>query len=340
MVSILPMRTTNDQERVLSEGKAVLHAASSALARLANELGAPFTDAARRILDCKGQLVCTGIGKAGHIALKASATFASTGTLSIFLHPTEAVHGDLGRVRAQDVVLVFSNSGTSAELVRLVQPLRSIGATLVVVTGKASSPLGAEADVCLCYGDVEDAGHLGLAPTTSTTVMLALGDALAMAVLQARGFSPAEFARYHPGGALGRSLLRVGDIMRKGDASPRVLPTTPLAQVLHEMTRAPGRPGAVSVVDAGDLLVGFYTDGDFRRNMEAAQSDDDFSFLKRPISEFMTRNPKSARADDLVGEAMRLLREKKIDQVPVVDERGVLVGLVDVQDLLDVKVVG
>lgn len=334
------MRTTNDQDRVLSEGKAVLDAAAVALARLSRELGAPFVDAARRILACEGQLICTGIGKAGHIARKISATFASTGTLSLFLHPTEAAHGDLGRVRRQDIVLAFSNSGTSAELVRLVQPLRSIGATLLVMTSKADSQLGAEADVCLCYGDVEDAGHLGLAPTTSTTVMLALGDALAMAVLSARGFSPAEFARYHPGGALGRSLLRVGDIMRKGDASPRVTATTSLAQVLHTMTCAPGRPGAVSIVGDDDALIGFYTDGDFRRNMESARERDDFTFLKRPIAEFMTRQPQSARVDDLVGEAMRMLREKKIDQLPVVDDRGVLVGLIDVQDLLEVKVVG
>ncbi len=331
-------------ERTLAEGRAVLEAGSRCLAALARELGQPFLQAVETILSCKRQLVVTGIGKAGHVATKVSGTFASTGTPSIYLHPADALHGDLGRLGPDDVVLALSNSGTSSEIVRLLQPIRSIGAPIIAVTGAADSPLAAEADVCLCYGKHEEAGLYGLAPTTSTTAMLALGDALAMAVLSRRGFTPTQFARYHPGGALGRSLMRVGEVMRQGEKNPIAMEDRPLFEVLRVMTTTVGRPGAASITNDRGVLTGFYTDGDFRRHMDELVSgknpSSEIFFLKRPIREIMTRNPKTIRPDQLVGEAVRLLSERKIDQLPVVDENLRPIGLLDVQDLLDVRVLG
>lgn len=332
--------TTSDDARIVAEGRSVLDAGARCLGAIAAGLGPPFAHAARAILRCPGQLVVTGIGKAGHVAKKVSSTFASTGTQSIYLHPTEAIHGDLGRVRMDDVVLALSNSGSSEEIVRLIPPLRSIGAKLLAITSADDAPLAREADVALCYGRLDEAGRLGLAPTTSTTALLALGDALAMAVLAERDFSPAEFARYHPGGALGRSLLRVADVMRRGDKNPVIAEQRPLFEALHVMSQTPGRPGSTSVVDGGGHLVGFYTDGDFRRNVETAIEADSLAILKRPIRDFMTLNPKTIGADRLASEAIRVLREMRIDQLPVVDGSGAPIGLVDVQDLLDVRVLG
>ena len=327
-------------EAALEEGRQVLRAAADGLNALADRLDESFVQAVDRVLASGGQVVTTGIGKAGHVASKLSATLASTGTPSIYLHPSDALHGDLGRVRADDVVLAFSNSGSSRELVDLIPPLRSIGATLITVTGRTGSPLASEADVTLCYGRLDEAGRLGLAPTTSTTVMQALGDALAMAILSRRAFSPAEFARYHPGGALGRSLLRVEDVMRSGDRNPVASDSAPVSKVLEEMSTTPGRPGAASLVDDDGRLSGFYTDGDFRRQVEEASDGGRFEFLARPIRDFMTKNPKTITPDRLAHEGMRTMRESKIDQVPVVDDEGRPVGLLDVQDLLDVRVLG
>lgn len=326
--------------RTLAEARQVLEAGARCLHQLAEGLDDAFVDAVELILGARGQLVVTGIGKAGHVARKISGTFASTGTPSIYLHPADALHGDLGRVRADDVVLVLSNSGASVEVVRLIPPLRSIGARLLALTAEPGSPLAREADVRLCFGRHDEAGHLGLAPTTSTTAMQALGDALAMAVLARRGFTPAEFARYHPGGALGRSLLRVADVMRQGDRNPVACDERQVLEILHVMSTTPGRPGAVSLVDGGGRLTGFYTDGDFRRQMERALQSETVAFLTCPIQQFMTRDPKTITSDRLVAEATRMLREAKIDQLPVVDAAGRPVGLLDVQDLLDVRVLG
>jgi arabinose-5-phosphate isomerase len=334
-----PVNTSTPRERILAEGKTVLRSGGQCLLVMASNLGDRFVAAVETILACQGMVILTGIGKTGHVAQKISATLASTGTPSIYLHPGDALHGDLGRVSAKDVVLALSNSGASSEIIRLIQPIKSIGTPILAVTSDAESPLAREADVALCYDAPEEAGHLGLAPTTSTTLMLALGDALAMAALSQRNFSPAEFARFHPGGALGRSLLRVGDVMRCGEKNPRIREDAPLFEALKVMSGTPGRPGAVSVVDARGRLVGFYTDGDFRRQVEQLLADSG-SALKRPIREFMTHGPTTTTPDRLVGEATRILRERKVDQLPVVDENGAPVGLLDVQDLLEVKVLG
>lgn len=322
----------------LEEGRSVLLAGARCLALLADQLGDPFVRAAEAILDGRGMLITSGIGKAGHVATKVSATFASTGTPSIFLHPTEAVHGDLGRVSRLDVVLLFSNSGVSPELIRLIQPLRGIGATLIAVTASADSALARESDLVLAYGPQSEAGHLGLAPTTSTTAMLGLGDALALAVFRRRNFTPRDFARFHPAGALGLSLTRVRDVMRCEASNPLVRCDQAVFEALHVISTTPGRPGATSVVDEQGRLVGFYTDGDFRRQMELAAQRGEFAFLKDPLTEHMTRSPRTIAPDRLVGDAMRMLREWKIDQLPVVDEDHRPVGLLDVQDLLNVRV--
>jgi arabinose-5-phosphate isomerase len=325
-----------DQD-ILEGARTLLAAESQALGMLVEMLDEDFVRAVRLLAACEGRVVTTGIGKAGIIARKLGATLASTGTPADYLHPAEALHGDLGRVTRRDVVLALSNSGTTEEIQRLVGPLKDIGARLVVITADVSAPLARHADVVLDYGRVTEACPLGLAPTTSTTVMLALGDALAMAVLSERRFSPEEFARFHPGGDIGRSLMRVEEVMRKGEALPLVPAGSSLVQAVERMTSTPGRPGAVLVVAADGRFAGFYTDGDLRRSLLRAREQDDFEMLARPVDEVMTAAPVSVRPDQLVGEARRLLRERQIDQLPVVDADGRPVGLLDVQDLLAIR---
>jgi len=333
--------------RTLAEGRLVLEAGSRCLAALAGQLDERFVEAVEAILALSGKLVVTGIGKAGKIASKISATFASTGTPSIYLHPTDALHGDLGRLDPGDLLLALSNSGGSDEISRLIQPVRAIGARILAITARADSVLGQAADITLTFGQQAEAGHLGLAPTTSTTAMLALGDALAMAVLSRRDLSPAQFARFHPGGALGKSLMRIDDVMRKGARNPVARDDLPLIRIVHLMTKTEGRPGAISLVDESGALTGFYTDGDFRRDTEqivgqeaCPDSLDALAVFQQSISEFMTRSPRTIGPDQLVADAVRVLSELKIDQLPVVDAERRPIGLVDVQDLLDVRILG
>ena len=328
-----PMATDKD---ILDGARALLGAEAEALGLLREVLDADFIRAVRLLAACEGRVVTTGAGKAGIIARKIAGTLASTGTPSDYLHPGDALHGDLGRVTRRDVVLALSNSGTTEELLRLVGPLKDLGVPLLVLTADARSPLGRHADVVLDYGRVTEACPLGLAPTTSTTVMLALGDAVAMAVLSERNFTPEEFARFHPAGNLGRSLMRVEEVMRKGEALPLLASGSTLAQAVERMTSTPGRPGAVLVVKPGDVFVGLYTDGDLRRGLLQARTDG-WSMLDRPIDEFMTASPTTVRPSALVGEALRLLRDRQIDQLPVVDEARRAVGLLDIQDLLAIR---
>jgi arabinose-5-phosphate isomerase len=326
----------SDQD-ILAGARALLGAEASALSLLGDVLDADFVRAVHLLARCEGRVVTTGIGKAGIIARKIGATLASTGTPSDYLHPSEALHGDLGRVTRRDAVLALSNSGTTEELLRLIGPLKDIGVPLLAITADAHSPLARHADVVLDYGRVTEACPLGLAPTTSTTVMLALGDALAMAVLSERNFTPEEFARFHPGGDLGRSLMRVEEVMRKGPALPLVPAGASLVTAVERMTSTPGRPGAVLVVRPDGAFAGFYTDGDLRRSLLAARARNDFALLSRPVDEVMTASPTTVRPGALVGEALRLLRERQIDQLPVVDEHGRPVGLLDIQDLLAIR---
>ncbi len=308
----------------------VLELEARAVGSLVNRLDENFQRAIDLVFNCSGRVVVTGIGKAGIVGQKVSATLASTGTPSYWLHPAEARHGDLGRVVKEDVVLAFSNSGQT-EVVLLLPHVKKIGAKVIAVTGDRESTLALHSDVVLDIGKVEEPCHLGLAPSASSTAMLALGDALALTVFKKRDLSKEDFAAYHPGGELGKKLLTVDMVMRTGDGNPVTSESTPVIEALKPMTYTKGRPGAVSVVDLDGRLCGFFTDGDLRRQLQKGQD-----FLNRPIGEVMTRGPKTVKTGSLAADVYRIHREYKIDQLPVVDDKGVPVGIVDVQDLLDV----
>jgi arabinose-5-phosphate isomerase len=309
----------------------VVAAESRAIGAVA--LGDGFARAVEWILRCKGRVVVTGMGKPGFVAQKISATLASTGTPSLFVHPAEAAHGDLGRIARDDVVLALSNSGETEEILRLLPALRRIGARIVALTRDETTSLARSADLVVPIGNVEEACPMGLAPTASTSVLLALGDAIAMTVLANRPFDREEYALYHPGGKLGRGLMKVGELMRQGLANPVVPQTAPLHEAVAVMTRTPGRPGATSVVDGHGKLVGIFTDGDLRRLVERGRTD-----FAGPVSEVMGRDPRTVRPEELVADAARVLRRFEVDQVPVVDGEGRPVGLLDVQDLLSAKI--
>jgi len=317
----------------LALAREVLGLESDAIRALADQLGGAFVRAVDEVLATDGMVVVTGMGKAGLVGAKISATLASTGTPSLSLHPAEAVHGDLGRIRGDDLVLALSNSGETGELKALIPPIRRIGARVVAIVGDAGSTLARHSDVVLDIGKPPEACPLGLAPTTTTSAMLALGDALAMVVQQERGFSREDFARYHPAGSLGRRLMRVADVMRKGDELPLIASGTPLRQALVAMSRTQGRPGAGLVTDADGRLIGIFTDGDLRRLLET----DGLAGLDGPIDDSMGTSPKTLGPGELVDDAMHKLHEFRIDQLAVVDGDGRPVGLLDIQDLLDVR---
>jgi arabinose-5-phosphate isomerase len=307
----------------------VIRLEAAAVAALERLLDERFSRAVELVLACEGHVVTTGMGKSGLIAQKLSATLASTGTPSFFLHPAEAIHGDLGRVARKDLVIALSNSGATEEVVRLVPSVKRIGAALVAITRSPDSPLAREADCVLPLGALPEACPVGLAPTTSTTAQLALGDALAMAVAKRRNFSREDYALYHPGGELGRSLLRVSELMRGADAVP---PARVGATAKDALVAAGGlgrRPGALPVVSADGKLRGLLTDGDVRRHVLR-----DPGFIQRPIEEVMTKSPLAVRMDQLAAEAWRMMRERNFDELPVVDRDGKYLGLLDVQDLL------
>ncbi len=310
----------------------VLQTEADAIRSLISRLDSTFGDAVRLILGCKGHVVVTGMGKAGLVGQKISATLASTGTPSLFLHPAEAIHGDLGRVTRDDVVLALSNSGETEEVARLLPLLREFGTKIVSITATATSTLGRGADITLAMGKIEEACPNGLAPSASTTALLALGDALALSVQKERGFTKEQFAFYHPAGELGRKLQKVSDVMRTGERAPEIAEKRSVAEAIALITKA--RSGAISVTDANGRLAGIFTDGDLRRRISL-----DADVLKKPIGELMTRNPKTIGPERLASEALFLLREKKIDEVPVVGADGKPVGMVDVQDLLDMGLV-
>lgn len=321
-------------EERLAHAREVIRVEARAISNLEPRLDGSFCRAVDLLVGCQGVVVVTGMGKAGLIGQKVSATLASTGTPSIFLHPAEALHGDLGRIRARDVVLALSNSGETVELKHLVPAARKIGARLIAVTGIAESSLGRLADVVLDMGPIDEACPLGLAPTASTSALLALGDALAMVVSKERLFSREEYALYHPAGALGRKLMRVGEVMRQGRELPLCSSGTPLGRVLDVMDGTPGRPGAALITDEDGRLVGIFTDGDLRRLVKqrgALRHED-------PIDAFMGKNPKCVLPLELVQVVERMMREHRVDQMPVIDESRRPVGLVDVQDLLDTRI--
>lgn len=330
---------THDQTRVrleaerLERAREVIRVEARTIARLETLLDHRFGGAIDLLLACRGKIVCTGMGKAGLIAQKVSATFASTGSDSIFLHPAEALHGDLGRIRRGDVLLALSNSGETAEVKVVVPVARKIGASVIAMTGAPNSGLAQLSDVVLDIGRVDEACPLGLAPTASTSALLALGDALAMVLSHERKFSREEYALYHPAGLLGRKLLRVGEVMRRNAELPLVKSGESLSTALGAMGNTQGKPGAALIVSQDGRLAGIFTDGDLRRLVAergGVRSQDS-------IDSYMTRNPKFVRPDQLLEEAERILREFRVDQIPVLDDAGRPVGLLDVQDILDTR---
>jgi arabinose-5-phosphate isomerase len=313
-------------------GRRVLEAEVRAVRDLVPLVDGRFSAAVDLLVGCRGRVVVTGVGKSGLVGQKISATLASTGTPSLFLHSGEAVHGDLGRVLHEDVVVALSYSGSTDEVLRLVPVLRKIGAKLIALTSSADSPLGRLADVVLCVGRIEEACPIGLAPTSSTTAMLALGDALAMTVAHRKNFDRESFALFHPGGTLGRKLVTVGEVMRPRDQTPCVAPGARVDDAVRAM-RLPGRArthSAVLVTDDDGRLLGLFTQGDFTRRVI-----EDRAVLDGPISAVMTRNPRVARDTDLLADAHRLFEEHRFNVLPVVDAAGRLAGLLDVQDVLE-----
>lgn len=328
----MPSPQENQTQDRLARAAEVIRLEAATIARLEERLDEPFSHAVDLVLGCAGQVVVTGMGKAGLVGQKISATLASTGTPSFFLHPAEALHGDLGRLRPGDLLVALSNSGETGEVLQALAAAKKAGARAIGVTGRPESRLGQLSDCVLDIGRVEEACPLKLAPTASTSAMLALGDALAMVVLGDRGFDREDFARFHPAGSLGHRLLTVGEVMRSGEELPLVTGDRSVAEVQVTISTTPGRPGAAFVVDPEGRLAGMFTDGDLRRLITAG----DYSVLDEAVDQHMSRNPKVLSPDQLVEEAHRLLRENKKDQAPVLDEGGRPVGLIDVQDLLDV----
>lgn len=315
----------------LALAREVLEIEATAVRALAARLGEPFTQAVELILRCAGRVVVSGIGKSGHIARKIASTLASTGTPALFVHPAEASHGDLGMVTGDDIFIAISYAGESEELTRIVPVLKRLGTRLIAMTGNTASTLGRQADVCLDTYVEKEACPLNLAPTASTTATLALGDALALVLLDARGFTADDFARSHPGGSLGRRLLvRVADVMRTGDAVPRVTGETKLLDAMLEISRK--GMGMTAITDRTGKLQGVFTDGDLRRSIERS-----IDFRTTSIEQVMTRTPRTISEQSLAVHAVQLMEEFRITEVLVVDDASQLVGALNMHDLLRAK---
>ena len=314
-------------------GLAVIDTELKAIETLRQRIDDSFDRACELLLGCEGRIVVTGMGKSGHIGGKIAATLASTGSPAFFVHPGEASHGDLGMITEKDVVLALSNSGNTAEILTIVPIIKRLGAPLVSMTGNPDSALASEADVNLDVGVEQEACPRGLAPTSSTTVALVMGDALAIALLQARGFSADDFAMSHPGGALGRRLLlHVADIMQTGDDIPAVKPDATLPQALLEMSSK--GLGMTAIVDDDNHVLGIYTDGDLRRTL-----DKNIDIPSTPISEVMTANCRTVDAHDLAAEVVKLMEDAKINAVLVTDDDNKLIGALNMHSLLRAGVV-
>ena len=301
---------------------------AEAILQTAQIMGPAFVQAVEIILNCHGRLCITGMGKAGLVGHKIQATFASVGTLSYSLHPAEALHGDLGMVDQNDVVLALSKSGSS-EISALLPMLKKLGCKIILITAKKISAAAEYADCLLLLGTTDEACPLGLAPSSSTTAMLALGDALALAVMEQRNFTAEHYALNHPGGALGRSLMLVSEMMRTGDNCPAVSPQASLADCFAAMNKAPLRAGAVCVIEQDHKLLGIITQGDIFRRLMNGQAT-----LQSTASDFMTAHPKQLAVDIRVVDALKIVKQYRLDELPVVDNQGILQGLVDIQDLI------
>ena len=319
---------------LVAAGQRVIRIETQALQALQARIGPTFVLACRELLACRGRVVCTGMGKSGHIATKIAATLASTGTPAFFLHPGEASHGDLGMVKDEDLVLMLSNSGESEEILTIVPALKRQGNRIVAMTGRPESRMARVADLHLDTSVPEEACPLGLAPTSSTTAALVMGDALAVALLEARGFTADDFARSHPAGSLGRRLLlHISDVMHAGDDVPRVGRDASASEALVEMSRK--RLGMTAVVDEDGLLLGVFTDGDLRRALDDSQLD----LRHVPVRTLMAQTPKTIGANQLAVEAAHLMEAHKITALVVIDESRRVVGALNIHDLLRARVV-
>jgi arabinose-5-phosphate isomerase len=311
----------------LATARKVLEIEAQALRELVTRLDERFTRAVEILFSCRGRVVVTGMGKSGIIGQKISATFSSTGTPSFFLHPAEALHGDLGRLVQNDVVVALSYGGETEELLRLLETLKRLAIPLITLTGNPDSTLGQASDVVIDVGIREEACPLGLAPTASTTAMLAMGDALAMALLEKRGFGEEDYAALHPGGGLGVRLRRVENVMHSGEQIPRVQATTPIPDVIYEMSKK--GLGHTTVVEADGHLLGLISDGDLRRFFEREGN----RALDLTAADCMTRRPLTIGRKELATAALNLMEARKITALPVVDADGGLVGVVHIHDL-------
>ncbi len=313
---------------ILKLAREVLRIEERAIARLRAGVGRDFEKAVQWMADCKGRVILTGMGKPGFIARKIAATMASTGTPSMYLHPAEAVHGDFGMVTSKDLMIAISQSGESEEIVRLLPLVKKKGVKIIALTSVPRSSLGRNADIVLDLGVRREACPLNLAPSASTTASLAMGDALALSLLQIKGFRSEDFAELHPAGSLGRRLLKVEEIMRTGKANPLVGVKTTVRQALLKITAS--RAGSCTIVDSRGKLVGVFTDGDLRRHLRSQGE----KLLSRPVAEWATLKPRYIQKDRLAEEAFHIMESLRIDELPVVDKARRVVGLLDVQDLM------
>ena len=325
--------TSINPDDAIRSAREVLDIEANAISALKERLDAAFVRAVEIILNCRGRVVVCGIGKSGHIARKIASTLASTGTPAFFVHAAEASHGDLGMIARDDVFIAVSNSGESVELLVIVPLIKRRGAKLIVMTGRSDSSLAIEADACLYASAAKEACPLNLAPTASTTAALALGDAIAVALMKARGFSDQDFASSHPGGRLGKQLLtHVRDVMRTGEALPFVAHTATLSAALLEMTR--GRMGITAILDDDRRVIGIFTDGDLRRALPKVTD-----FHGTRIADVMTRSPRTILPDRLAVEAVQIMEQYKVNQLLVVDANHCLIGALNMHDLFHAKVI-
>ncbi len=326
-------RTKQEEEKLLTLGRAVISTETEALKNLLESIDENFVRACFYILDCKGRVVVLGMGKSGHIGNKIAATLSSTGSPAFFVHPGEASHGDLGMIKDDDVVLALSNSGETDEIITLLPVIKRLGVPLITLTGNTDSMLAKTASVNIHVGVEKEACPLGLTPTASTTAALAMGDALAIALLEARGFGAEDFAIAHPGGMLGRRLLlHVGDIMHRGEELPAVLEDTLLSETLLIMTQM--GLGSSAIIDKENCVLGIFTDGDLRRAL-----DNNIDVHKTVVGKVMTRNCKSINKDCLAAEALAIMEDSRINALPVVNAENKLIGLLNMHDLLRARVV-
>jgi arabinose-5-phosphate isomerase len=333
MSSPLKIAVPFSQFDQIREAREIIRAESEALNELSQHLDTRFSEAVEYILDCRGRVIITGIGKAGLIGQKIAATLSSTGTRAHFMHPTEAVHGDLGCIGDGDVVLMISNSGETEEVCRLIPIVHQLGALIIAITASGDNSLARCADTVLEIGKVREAGELGLAPSTSTTAMLAMGDALALVVSRMKSFTPRNFGVFHPGGSLGKRLTPIREVMRCDEELRIAVETETIRETLQRARLSGRRTGAILVINAAGELSGLFTDSDLARLLEQRRDEQ----LDLPISDVMTKEPTTIRDDLCLNDALMLLTEKKISELPVVNDKQQPLGLIDITDVIGIS---